>query len=288
MSTPSRATTSSGVRSRQTPTRDSGPTPRRRSSWASRSARRVQLRVRERLAAPGRRPPRPACAPPARRTARGRSAPAGYPRSVAFHSSSTCARSAALEQRHAPRADRSGSAATASSSATKCPSIRSTVAASNSVARGTRAAPRSARPSSSRSQRRGRTWPCSLAALERLGAPPRPAGAPRRARLEREQHLEERGAAERRAPAPAPPPAARTAAPGGRRRRAPPRARGRAAPGSVGSPDRSAAQHQRVDEEADQPLHLARACGRRWACPPPRRPAPRSAPAAPARRRAAS
>ena len=57
---------------------------------------------------------------------------------------------------------------------------------------------------------------------------------------------------------------------------------------SCGSPDRSGAQHQRVDEEADQLLDLRRGCGRRSACRPRRRPAPRVArQQRPGRRRAA-
>ena len=46
-------------------------------------------------------------------------------------------------------------------------------------------------------------------------------------------------------------------------------------------------QHQRVHEEADQPLHSRRACARRWWCPPRRRRCRRSGPAAPGRRPAA-
>ncbi len=53
----------------------------------------------------------------------------------------------------------------------------------------------------------------------------------------------------------APRPASRRAGPGGRRPRASPRAPAPAARGTPGSPDRRP-QHQRVDEEADQPLDL--------------------------------
>ena len=93
-STPSIAATSSGVRGRQMPTRTSGPTPRRRSALASRFARALQLRVRQPLAAPGERDGVAASAPPARGTGRGRTSPAGTPRPVAFHSSTTSRRSA--------------------------------------------------------------------------------------------------------------------------------------------------------------------------------------------------
>ena len=75
------------------------------------------------------------------------------------------------------------------------------------------------------------------------------------------------GCGQARAPAAAPRPAARTAGPGARRRRAPSRAPGRAARAKPGSPDEVGAQHQGVDEEADQPLDLAPACGWRSAMP---------------------
>ena len=67
---------------------------------------------------------------------------------------------------------------------------------------------------------------------------PSPAAA-ERALLEGEHHLEQRRARRGRAPAPAPRPGARTARPGGRRRRAPPRAPAPSSSRNGGSPDRS-------------------------------------------------
>ena len=77
--------------------------------------------------------------------------------------------------------------------------------------------------------------------------------------LQREHHLEQRIAAQVARRVRAPRPASRRAGPGACRPPAPSRARAPAARESVGSPDRSDAQHQRVDEEPDQPLHLGAA-----------------------------
>ena len=85
----------------------------------------------------------------------------------------------------------------------------------------------------------------------------------------------------------APRPAARTAGPGARTRRARSRAPAAAARGSVGSPDEVGAQHQRVDEEADQPLGLRPRRARRRRADDEVAPARCSGRAAPGTRRAA-
>ena len=203
---------------------------------------------------------------------------------VAFQPSSTCARSAPRSRESAERRP-SGSAAMASSSASRCPAMRSTVPASNSASR------KMQRPAEELAGV-GR-W---LSVRSNLATRSLPSRTARSGQLR----------AQRRAPPPAP-----ARAPGRRSPGRPARARGcaprsssstrrskgsswcsyapsavsRTRPSSsrqVGSPPRSRAQGQHVDEEADQPLRLRPAAPRDRACRRPRRPARRSAPAAPA------
>ena len=107
--------------------------------------------------------------------------------------------------------------------------------------------------------------------------------------LQGEHHLEQRGAARIALAAAAPRPAVSKGSVLVRvGRRAPSRARARAARGTSDRPHRSRAQHQRVDEEADERLDLRCGCGRRSACRPRCRPARCSGAAAPGTPRAAS
>ena len=152
---------------------------------------------------------------------------------------------------------------------------RSAVGPATAPRAGSDSGPASARPSPRRTGRRrtpasARSPSSDSAANERqveLRRPPldassgsqrqprRPQGRQRRV-LQHEHHLEERRAGAPRGPAAAPRPASRTAGPGARR---PPSAACRTRPSSsrkLGSPERSPAHHQRVDEEADQPLQL--------------------------------
>ena len=111
-----------------------------------------------------------------------------------------------------------------------------------------------------RGRRGGRTARYGSAARRRPAARqrPRPGWRPPR---QLEEDLDERGCGTGRARGAAPRPASRTAGPGGRRRRArlartrSSSSRKRRSPAEVG------AQHQRVDEEADQPLDLRAGCG---------------------------
>ena len=154
-----------------------------------------------------------------------------------------------------------GRATIAASRTLQWPSMRSIVARVEQVGA---VLERAARPPSASRQRRasGRTSRVARAASERLAragpaAPAPPSGVFCSANID----LEQRRVAQVALRAAAPRPASRTAGPGARTRPAPSRAPAPAARGSVGSPDRSRAQHQRVDEEADQPLELAARCG---------------------------
>ena len=104
-----------------------------------------------------------------------------------------------------------------------------------------------------------RTWHCVLRAAG--GSPARPAARARhRARSAARTSPGTADVRLRSRPGAAPRPASRTAGPDARRRPARSRAPGASSSRNVGSPDEVRAQHQRVDEEADQPLQSPRAC----------------------------
>ena len=120
---------------------------------------------------------------------------------------------------------------------------------------------RRARPSgvSAQRQRQVELAPCAASTRQRLAASGPAARSASAGRvLQGEHHLEEGRAAQVALRAAAPRPASRRAGPGARRRPASSRAPAPSSSRKVGSPDRSRAQHQRVDEEADQALGSAR------------------------------
>ena len=213
-------TTRSRERSRQTPTRASGPTPRSRKQCASRLARAIELPVGERL-------PPPATTAAASGVRRACSANSSCtqgcrPRAlrVSFHSTRSCASSAPessgssdsrCRDRHGRppaglRSDRAGAPdgrTVEEVGAVLEPSPPAPTVSASCRVRSNFAVPLSARSDAARARQ-------SEPLARRV--------------LEREHHLEERRAGEVALAAAAPRPAARTARPDGRRRRAPSRA----------------------------------------------------------------
>ena len=179
------------LRSMHSATRSSGPTPSARRWCASRLARRVQLRVRQRRRLRRPRPRRPACGPPAARRARGCTASAGYAASVRFHSSTTRARSRSGQERepvHAPVLVRHHLLQ-------HPPQVVHVALHRGPVEerRGVRQSAHDAVRPPRAARATGRTWPVACA-VDRTPPTARPGSssrAPRRV-LPREQHLEER------------------------------------------------------------------------------------------------
>ena len=266
-------TTSSGERSRQTPTSVSGPTPSGaqaagqpvgpRVELARRSARSPSADQRRRRS--GRR------APPAPRTARAAQRPAGRRRAGAVPLDQELLPLGGGEQRQL--GDRRGPGRRPRplpAASAKCPSSRSTVARRTGRCC-TRRRRRSPPSGSVSDERRGRTWPSrrrdrrarsSVEARRARSAPARRVLAARTCTWKSgdaaevalglqllDQLLERQvlvGVGAERASR---------------------------APGASSSPEgrvarQVGAQHQRVDEEADQPLDLRPGCGRRPACRP--------------------
>ncbi len=221
-------------------------------------------------------PPHPACAPPARRTDRAGTLAMDSRRAVAFHSTQKPMPLGLAQQRQS-RQPQIRIGRNPFQQVVRWPTQRSIVAASNrSAAYST--APRSPLDVSTMCSDRsnfavpllGRHLPQrQTRQLEPL---------PRRV-LQNQQHLEQRLPRQVARRAEAPPPAARTAAPGAHRPRAtPPHPRQQGAERRI--PAQLRAQRQRVDEEADQAPRSAAASGPRSASPPPC-PAARSSGTAP-------
>ena len=145
-------------------------------------------------------------------------------------------------------------------------------------------------PAPRRGSASGRTWRVSRGRDSGAGDGRSPGSSRPLARrvLPGEHHLEERAVRQAaRAAAPAPPPA-RRGCPGSAAPPAPAPCTRSSSSATVGAPERSTRTRQRVDEEADQLLHLRAGRGWRSACRSPRRPAPRAGRAPPPSRRAAS